>query len=257
MTAPLLFASLEPPSSGSPFSPRSTEKAGKASPSRHARTTSSHLQKSANTPLSEAGTLNLIRSSLLESLNQGVIVTSRSMQPLYWNSKARVLCQHLTGSEFPPLELPAAVSEVCHRLMREEPVGDRPFVMECQAAAGQTIRISARWLDLTAQRDNVIPHAAVSGSLQAPEFGRQRQPYMLVLLENCNDLLQEELRIERKKYDLTEREAEVWMLLRQDYSYQDIAKMLQISLNTVKTHVKNVYAKKRSCQGREKFWCCD
>jgi Bacterial regulatory proteins, luxR family len=254
MTAPLLFASLEPPSSGSPFSPRTTERAGKASPLRHSRPTPSHQQKGSSTQSSETSTLNLIRSSLLESLSQGVIVTSRTMQPLYWNGKARTLCQQLSGSESPPLELPTTVSEVCHRLMREDSVSDRPFVMECQASAGQTIRISARWLDLMASRDNVIPHTA---DCQTIELGRQRQPYILVLLEDCTDLLREELRIERKKYDLTEREAEVWMLLRQEYSYQEIAKMLQISLNTVKTHVKNVYAKKRSCQGREKFWCCD
>ena len=251
MTAPLLFASLEPPFPGSPFGPRAIEKAHKASPSRHSKAASNHQQKATNAQSSEASMLNLIRSSLLETLSQGVIVTSRSMQPLYWNAKARTLCQHLSGNDFPPLELPVAVSEVCHRLMREEATSDRPFVMECQASTGQTIRISVRWLDLTTSRD-----ASVAGSHQAAE-GRQRQPYILVLLEDCNDLLQEELRIERKKYDLTEREAEVWMLLRQDYSYQDIARMLQISLNTVKTHVKNVYAKKRSCQGREKFWCCD
>ena len=261
MTAPLLFASLEPPSSGSPFSPRPLERTGKASPSRHARSApsqqqTSQQQKSSIAQSSEASMLNLIRSSLLESLSQGVIVTSRSLQPLYWNGKARTLCQHLSGSESPPLELPTAVSEVCHRLMREDSVSDRPFVMECQAAVGQTIRISARWLDLATPRENVVPPAA-SSDRYTVEPGRQRQPYILVLLEDCTDLLREELRIERKKYDLTEREAEVWMLLRQEYSYQEIAKMLQISLNTVKTHVKNVYAKKRSCQGREKFWCCD
>lgn len=248
MTAPLLFASLEPPFPGSLFSPCVTEKPGKPS-SRLTKHASGDSPKGANAPSSEASTLNLIRSSLLESLNQGVIVTSRTIQPLYWNAKARSLCQHLSGSQFPPLELPPAVSEVCHRLMREESMSDRPFVMECQTSTGQTIRISARWLDLTTPRD-------ASGSLQSPDQGR-RQPYILVFLENCHDLLQEELRIERKKYDLTEREAEVWMLLRQEYSYQDIARMLQISLNTVKTHVKNVYAKKRSCQGREKFWYCD
>jgi hypothetical protein len=243
MKAPLLVSALEPVSLGSLFSSCAAEKVSKLSPSRRTKPPSGHQQKPANTPLSETSVLNLIRSSLLESLSQGVIVASRSLEPLYWNAKARALCQHLTGSEFPPLELPADVSEVCHRLIRNERLSDRPFVMECQAPTGQTIRISARWLELAGG--------------QATDLERQRQSYILVFLENCHDLLYEELRIERKKYDLTEREAEVWMLLRQEYSYQEIAKMLQISLNTVKTHVKNVYAKKRSCQGREKFWCCD
>ncbi len=47
------------------------------------------------------------------------------------------------------------------------------------------------------------------------------------------------------------------MLLRQEYTYQEIARVLQISLNTVKTHVKNVYAKRRSFHGQEKFWCSE
>lgn len=251
MTAPLVFASLEAASVGSLFSTCATEKTGRSAASRHARSASSK-QPHGNKVPSDASALNLIQSRLLESLHQGVIVTSRSLNPLYWNAKARLLCQHLAGSEFPPLELPMAVSEVCHRLMREERLGDRPLVMECQAATGQTIRISARWLDLTADRTPTASQTVVS---KASDRSGQRQSHILILLENCNDLLQEELRIERKKYDLTEREAEVWMLLRQEYSYQDVAKLLQISLNTVKTHVKNVYAKKRSCQGRDKFWC--
>ncbi|MBW4691706.1 MAG: helix-turn-helix transcriptional regulator [Lyngbya sp. HA4199-MV5] len=241
MTAPLLVSSLEPTALGSLFSSCAAERTNKPS-ARRAKQPSHHQPKPTSTSLSEASTLNLIRSSLLESLSQGVIVTSRGLNPLYWNAKARTLCQHLSGNDFPPLELPAEVSEVCHRLMRENRLSDRPFVMECQAPTGQTIRISARWLELA--------------GAQASDRGQQ-QAFILVLLENCNDLLYEEIQIERKKYDLTEREAEVWMLLRQEYSYQEIAKMLQISLNTVKTHIKNVYAKKRSCQGREKFWCCD
>ncbi|MBW4475215.1 MAG: hypothetical protein KME45_33290 [Stenomitos rutilans HA7619-LM2] len=243
MTAPLLVSSLEPTKLGSLFSSCAAEKTNKPSSARRAKQPSGQQPKTTSAPLSETSTLNLIRSSLLESLNQGVIVTSRGLNPLYWNAKARTLCQHLSGNDFPPLELPAEVSEVCHRLMRENRQSDRPFVMECQAATGQTIRISARWLEL-------------AGSQTIDRDG-QRQAYILVLLENCDDLLYEEIQIERKKYDLTEREAEVWMLLRQEYSYQEIAKMLQISLNTVKTHIKNVYAKKRSCQGREKFWCGD
>lgn len=243
MTAPLLVSSLEPTAFGSLFSSCATEKTNNASSARRTKQPSAHKPQTSNASLSETSILNLIRSSLLESLSQGVIVTSRGLNPLYWNAKARTLCQHLSGNDFPPLELPGEVSEVCHRLMRENRPSDRPFVMECQAPTGQTIRISARWLELA--------------GAQSLDRDGQRQAFILVLLENCDDLLREEIQIERKKYDLTEREAEVWMLLRQEYSYQEIAKMLQISLNTVKTHIKNVYAKKRSCQGREKFWCCD
>lgn len=256
MTAPLLFASLEPSLVSPRFSAGAADYAGaKAAAARRSPRQASSQRQRATRTSSEASALDSIWGSLLESLHQGVIVTSRSLNPIYWNAKARALCQHLSGSEFPPLELPAIVSEVCHRLMREDCTSDRTLVMECQAPTGQTIRISARWLYLnTGSRGGT---KAVQSGAKTADWEEQSQPYMLVLLENCHDLLQEELKIEQKKYDLTERETEVWMLLRQEYTYQEIAKMLQISLNTVKTHVKNVYAKKRSCQGREKFWCCD
>ncbi len=236
MTAPVVFAPLAAAPVG-PFRPYAAEKASQSAASRRVRKASSPLPQN-NAQASEAPALNLIQSSLLESLHQGVIVTSDSLKPLYWNTRARQLCQHLAGGDVQPIELPTAVTEVCRRLMRHERLSELPLILECQTAAGQTIRMNARWLHLADDRAT-------------------QQPYILILLENCNDLLQEEVRIERKKYDLTEREAEVWMLLRQEYSYQDVAKLLQISLNTVKTHVKNVYAKKRSCQGREKFWCGD
>jgi ATP/maltotriose-dependent transcriptional regulator MalT len=237
MTAPVVFASLEAAPVGPLFRPYAAEKASQSAVPRRVRKASSQLPQH-NAQAIDAPALNLIQSSLLESLHQGVIVTSCSLKPLYWNARARQLCQHLAGGDVQPVELPTAVSEVCRRLMRQERLSDLPLILECQTVTGQTIRMNARWLHL------------------ADDRGTQ-QPYILILLENCNDLLQEEVRIERKKYDLTEREAEVWMLLRQEYSYQDVAKLLQISLNTVKTHVKNVYAKKRSCQGREKFWCGD
>ena len=183
-------------------------------------------------------------SSLLESLPQGVAVLSRGLQPVYFNQKAKE-CTRLLGAGIP--ELPSVISEVCHRLLRKGE-GEQPIVMECQVEKDQTLRVSARWL---------AAFQPGQGGDVRPTQRDDLPAYILVFLENCTEALHQELQIEQQKYDLTDREAEVWVLLRQDYSYQEIAKLLQISLNTVKTHVKNVYAKKRSCTGREKFWCVD
>ena len=49
-------------------------------------------------------------------------------------------------------------------------------------------------------------------------------------------------------YGLTEREGEVWMLRLQDYSYQEIADKLYLSINTVKKHMKTILAKQEQCQ---------
>lgn len=44
-------------------------------------------------------------------------------------------------------------------------------------------------------------------------------------------------------YELTKREFDVFQLLKQGYSYIDISKKLFISLNTTKTHTKNIFSK--------------
>ena len=46
-----------------------------------------------------------------------------------------------------------------------------------------------------------------------------------------------------KKYGISDREAEIIDLLIEGLSNQQIAKQLYISPNTVKTHIKNIYAK--------------
>jgi DNA-binding CsgD family transcriptional regulator len=257
MAAYSLPISTELPSAGSPFSYRSTlspipsqiSPVGSAIAARRSAgkpASQPRIEKSSQALPAELTDLKLLWSSLVDSLQQGVIVVSRRVKPIYWNQKAKELCRHLTErQELTLSELPTAVSEACHRLLRSNRLSNEPLVMECQVSASQTIRIQMQWLTPNSSR----------------EFGsgsdRTSSSYIVVFLEDCTERLRAELRIEQKKYDLTEREAEVWMLLRQEYTYQEIAKMLQISLNTVKTHVKNVYAKKRSCQGREKIWCSE
>lgn len=202
------------------------------------------------------GELELIWSSVLESLPQGVIVLSRDLKPVYWNQKAKDLCELLGNLKLPLPELPSAISDVCHRLLKRNRLAETPITLECQGTSRQTIRMSTRWLTTrSASASSSTVNWASSAS--PTEAEPPTASYILVFLENCHEMLRNELQIEQQKYDLTDRETEVWMLLRQEYTYQEIAKMLQISLNTVKTHVKNVYAKKRSCQGRDTSWCSE
>ena len=47
----------------------------------------------------------------------------------------------------------------------------------------------------------------------------------------------------RKNYDLTTREAQIWKRLTEGYSNMEIAQMLVISINTTKAHVANILQK--------------
>ncbi|MFB2981095.1 LuxR C-terminal-related transcriptional regulator [Microseira sp. BLCC-F43] len=174
---------------------------------------------------------------LAESLREGLMIISRNVKPVYVNRQAKELCQTLAENDPSWAGLPEVVSEICHKLIKNGNGSDQPVILECQAAGGQTIRVRASWLNSYASDDS---------------RGTGRAQYILVFLENRNEILQEELQFEQQKYQFTDREMEIWSLLRQDYSYQEIAATLHISLNTVKTHVKNIYAKKRWNQGGEK-----
>lgn len=171
---------------------------------------------------------------LLNAIQEGVIVVSRSLQLVYRNQQASELCQQLHGSD-ENINLPPVIVEACHHFLQTESEV-APLVVECQENSEQFMRLQIRWLSLGSVGD---------GSAQS---------YLLILMEDCCAALTQELLLEKQKYDLTDREAEIWMMIRQEYTYQKIAEILQISVNTVKTHAKNAYAKRNSLMGQRKIW---
>lgn len=50
---------------------------------------------------------------------------------------------------------------------------------------------------------------------------------------------------EARKYGLTERETEIWLLQRANYTYKQIAAELFIAPNTVKKHMQNIHLKRK------------
>ncbi|MGB3135452.1 MAG: helix-turn-helix transcriptional regulator, partial [Nodosilinea sp.] len=89
--------------------------------------------------------------------------------------------------------------------------------------SGDQIRARVQWLDFPA----------------APSS------YLLVSLENKTRSAHSSALLEAVQYSLTPREQAVWVLRRANCSYEDIAKELYITVNTVKRHLKNIYAKRR------------
>jgi DNA-binding CsgD family transcriptional regulator len=209
----------------------------------------------------EIADVSLLWKQMFELLPQGIIIISRSLKAVYWNQKATHLCNHLGESSFPAQGLPLPVLDVCHCLLRDQAGPGRTWVMEHLSGENKTVRITAQWLghgnrppSEGANVDAIARHRRVD---PARPSAPSPDAFIAIFLENRDEIGLAELRLQQQKYDLTEREAEIWMLLQQEYSYQEIARLLVISLNTVKTHVKNVYAKRRGWQGQERFWSCE
>jgi DNA-binding CsgD family transcriptional regulator len=176
--------------------------------------------------------LRKLQSTLIESIREGILLISDTLQPIYLNLKAREIYDQLWNSSPQPTQLPPILSDISHQLFQGLSPKDELLIIDYQVSAEQTIRIRAC----------ILTHRLDSEGRE-PFYNRQ---HLLVFLEDRNVTLAEELKIDQKKYDLTERETQILRLLLQTYSYRDIAETLQISLNTVKFHVKNIHFKKRS-----------
>jgi ATP/maltotriose-dependent transcriptional regulator MalT len=62
-------------------------------------------------------------------------------------------------------------------------------------------------------------------------------------IKDTRQTTQEQFKKQFEKYELTEREVEVLQLISKGYKNTEIAEHLFVSLNTVKTHIKNIYVK--------------
>ncbi len=66
---------------------------------------------------------------------------------------------------------------------------------------------------------------------------------ILVTIEDLTQIAQHRAIADTYRYDLTERETEVWRLYLQGLSYREVSDELIIALNTVKKHMKNIFRK--------------
>jgi DNA-binding CsgD family transcriptional regulator len=185
--------------------------------------------------------------AILDAMRHGVMVISSDFQVIYRNLKAREIydvfgCVTTT--------LPDQVTEACRRFMalclprdlesdlESDPEGDRPcdvscdpFVMECYPAKGRKFNLQITWME------------------SSPQAG-----WMLVTIEDCYADMMVLWRREQARHGFTEREIQIWTLLHLECTYQEIAAQLAITVNTVKTHVKNLNAKRRHHPQSSRLW---
>lgn len=172
-------------------------------------------------------------SVLVDTIPKGLLVLSIERTIVYWNQTAKRLCQMLPSSQRCQTTLPTAVAELWKQVVEAEAVTE-PVVLEYETPDDRSFRLTACWLT-TGVSDHLIA-------------GFSNQTYILVTLEDRDEVLQQDIQAEQRKFHLTNREAEVWLLLKREYSYQAIATTLHISLNTVKTHIRNIHAKRHPYQ---------
>jgi DNA-binding CsgD family transcriptional regulator len=176
---------------------------------------------------------NALLQGVIESFLDGVLVLTEQGECVQANNLAYQICQQLTPASSQPNSVPKEIWDVCQFLIESRdvyPTQSRIIESEVALYPSTPMRIRVRWLNL-----NAISH-----------------PYLLVILEDRCQSIQNLALTEVEKYGLTPREAEVWLLHRANCTYKEIAVKLYISLNTVKKHLKNIQAKRETVLSLEK-----
>ncbi|NEQ30669.1 MAG: helix-turn-helix transcriptional regulator [Leptolyngbya sp. SIO4C5] len=176
-------------------------------------------------------------TAVIEALSDGILILSLEGKVLQANRCAARLCRYLQKLENDSQAVPRAIWHLCESLIESrELFPSKVFVIEdsLHAADHITIRIRVQWL----------------------EFDSIGQSYLLVTLEDCKKLAELAAVAEAQRFQLTPRESEVWQLKRSNYNYEEIADQLYISVNTVKKHIKNIYAKRNQTLDQERFSNC-
>ena len=76
------------------------------------------------------------------------------------------------------------------------------------------------------------------------ELDQMQEPCLLIVLEDRKETVRRAAIAEIRKFKLTPREAEVWLWRRTGLSYTEIATKLFVTIDTVKKHLKSIYAKR-------------
>uniref|UniRef100_A0A832M2H3 LuxR family transcriptional regulator n=1 Tax=Oscillatoriales cyanobacterium SpSt-402 TaxID=2282168 RepID=A0A832M2H3_9CYAN len=163
---------------------------------------------------------------VLEGLTDGILILSDQGEWIYHNYYAHCICQKLNQGEPVLHQVPDVIWRSCQALIDSRDIySSQPVVIESEVTLGPSdvYRIRVRWLVLE----------------------DSQRPYLVVLLEDRRQSLQNQAIAETILYDLTPRQAEVWLLYRAGFKYQQIAAELYITQNTVKRHLKDIRMKQR------------
>ncbi len=168
----------------------------------------------------------LLIQAILEGFVDGVLILTTNHDWFHANECGRRMCSQMTQGRSQRNSIPDPIWRVCESLIdSREWFCDRKLIIEAEIKVDKLVnfRVRVRWLKLELSPD----------------------PYLLVTLEDQNQSSQNSARTDALKYGLTPREEQIWSLKKANLTYREIAQQLFISINTVKKHLKNIYAKQK------------
>lgn len=168
-----------------------------------------------------------------EGINEGIICLDHKLRPVYFNTRAREVCVKLANGlkldnsssedEFP---IPQQILSDCNELQDMYRIKGQPTMVP-----KETILITETGARFRVETTMVWKTDTLS-----------TQPNFIVTMLNLAREQKIDLTLQNR-FQLTRRELDVVYYLTSGLSYDEIAKKLFISKQTVHTHVKNIYRK--------------
>lgn len=161
---------------------------------------------------------------ILDCFSTGILVLTTPQHIIYANATAQAICTQLRQNSTNPL--PDELQRVYDALIDSRSLyPDRPIIIESTVTTPAGIfHVQGQWLSL----DPVD------------------QLCILLQLQDQNQSRQEVAIADVQQWHLTNREAEVWLRRRSGLSRKEIASELNITLDTVKKHLKSIYLKRQT-----------
>lgn len=170
-------------------------------------------------------------STVLEGFADGILMLTVTGDCIHSNQRAQKICRQLCQTEAEglpstPFKVPKSLWAICECLIESRSLfPGQPLVLTktLTDARGRAIRVRVQWLVLHGSDETCL----------------------LMMLEDQTYTAQLAALLESRQFNLTDRETQVWILRKADYSYDAIASKLFITTNTVKRHLKSIYAKRK------------
>ena len=167
---------------------------------------------------------------LMESLMNGVLILTVQRELVYANDAAWRVLRQFTSVKPRENQVPQEIWHICEYLIHSRQMFPRQhWFMESEISTDETtaLHIKARWFQVETIAD----------------------PCLLLMLQDRYTVLKNWAVDEAKRYGLTPREKEAWLLHRANYTYKEIASELRITPNTVKKHMQSIHAKQKEAFG--------
>ncbi|MCS6813016.1 MAG: LuxR C-terminal-related transcriptional regulator [Cyanobacteria bacterium] len=160
---------------------------------------------------------------ILEGFTYGILLLTERGEILYANWQLHQILDHLAEDE-----------HEAHLFNQE--------IWRLHAATTKTSSIQTHYAVILESK--LLTTSLGTLHLEARRSQLTLFPTPLVIVTIQNQRLQKRVSLKNVQQDgLTPRELEIWALRQANYSYAEIATELYISINTVKKHLKNIYAK--------------